>query len=91
MYISALRGHTAVVRVLLRHFHSGGVAWTHPNLYGDSWTPLMAACVADRYDVALQLLLAAGPAAVPLVAAVNKYGQSVLHIAARKVWLGGMC
>ncbi len=57
------------------------------SLYGDRFSPLMAAAVADRVDVAQALLRAAGgpsPAAASLVGAVNRYGQCVLHIAARK-------
>mmetsp|Transcript_9780 Transcript_9780/g.24372 ORF Transcript_9780/g.24372 Transcript_9780/m.24372 type:complete len:946 (-) Transcript_9780:267-3104(-) len=85
LYISALRGHLGAVRALLQHFAAHQLGWVEPWRYGDAWTPLMAAAVANRHDVALALLLAAGPTgARPLVSAVNRYGQSVLHIAARK-------
>lgn len=85
LYIAALRGHIGVVRAILRHCTKNGVQWQEPKLYGDCWTPLMAAAVADRHDVALCLLMAAGlPGARKLVNAVNRYGQSVMHIAARK-------
>eukprot|EP00798_Chlamydomonas_sp_ICE-L_P030503 gene30503-35523_t len=84
LYISSLRGHTAMVKVLLKHFSKHKMDWQSPSLYSDGWTPLMAACVADRYDVALLLLLAAGSHAAAMVKHVNKYGQSVFHIAARK-------
>ncbi len=77
LYISALRGHVAVVGVLLEHLSAAGVPWQQTSLYGDAWTPLMAAAVADRTDVAGRLLAAAGPSARALVAAANRYGQTV--------------
>lgn len=46
-----------------------------PGLYEAGWTPLMAAAVADRVEVAERLLAAAGLGVAPLVAATNKYGQ----------------
>jgi hypothetical protein len=55
LYIAALRGHLGVVELLLGHLQSaaggsaaGPVDWTQRNLYGDAWTPLMAAAVANR-------------------------------------------
>jgi len=51
------------------------VAVQDPGLYEAGWTPLMAAAVADRVEVAERLLAAAGPGVAPLVAATNKYGQ----------------
>lgn len=84
LYISSLRGNLGVVEALLAHCQGRGIAWQDPHLYGDCWTPLMAAAVGNRLDVAQSLLQAAGAAAGPLVSAVNKYGQSVVHIAARK-------
>jgi ankyrin repeat protein len=48
-----------VVEVLLRHLSAAGVDWMQEGLYGDAWTPLMAAAVANRVDVALCLLRAA--------------------------------
>jgi ankyrin repeat protein len=56
---AALRGHLPVVEVLLRHLSAAGVDWMQEGLYGDAWTPLMAAAVANRVDVALCLLRAA--------------------------------
>jgi ankyrin repeat protein len=125
LYIAALRGHLPVVELLLRHMAAAGIDWTQSRLYGDAWTPLMAAAVANRVDVALCLLRTAqqeqqqmqsralrrtsheagdcagwcsGPgqpigsssggadaahvAGVQrLLAAVNRYGQTALHIA----------
>jgi len=84
LYIAALRGHMGVVRMLLGRFRVLGVCWQDRSLYGDAWTPLMAAAVAGRTDVASCLLQAAEGAAPELLAAANRYGQTVLHIAARK-------
>eukprot|EP00775_Hariotina_reticulata_P013809 gene13809-13930_t len=128
LYIAALRGHLPVVQLLLRHMSAAGIDWTHSRLYGDAWTPLMAAAVANRVDVALCLLRTAqqeqqqgqsrtscrtmyqaqGGAACfsepwqlagssggsgdaahlvgvqRLLSAENRYGQTALHIAARK-------
>lgn len=55
-----------------------------PELYGDGWTPLMAAAVAGRQQIAMQLLQRAGSAAPDLVQAANRYGLTVAHIAARR-------
>lgn len=44
----------------------------------------MAACVADRFQIALALLLTAGPEVKSLLYQANKYGQNCLHVAARK-------
>lgn len=52
-----------------------GVLPQDPSLYEAGWTPLMAAAVADRVDVAERLLRAAGSTAVPMVTAANRYGQ----------------
>lgn len=131
LYIAALRGHLAVVRLLVEHFSAAGVDWMNGRLYGDAWTPLMAAAVANRVDVAMYLLRAAtehkknvaaagkllgpfntgqkvqwhtrswfqqqcsldnsssrwggyGGSVQKLLAAENRYGQTALHIAARK-------
>ncbi|KAG2423070.1 hypothetical protein HXX76_015586 [Chlamydomonas incerta] len=84
MYIAALRGHLGCVQALLRTCTARGIEWMDPELYGDSWTPLHAAAVAGREDVAACLLQAAGTSGSELVVAPNKYGQSVVHIAARK-------
>jgi ankyrin repeat protein len=53
-------------------------------LYGDSWTPLMAAAVAQHTGIAAQLLAAAGARAAELACASNRYGQGALHLAARQ-------
>lgn len=50
----------------------------------DGWTPLMAAVLANRFNVAQWLLAAGAEAAPALTKAANRYGQSALHIAARK-------
>ncbi|KAG6550855.1 hypothetical protein Mapa_007469 [Marchantia paleacea] len=135
LYISALRGHSDAVGVMLAHCHERGVNWQDADVYGDGWTPLMAATVADRQAVAKVLLdfaLSSGEnheetqsskldltvwfedrsnieaaqsstklpclevgvtnqcigwrriSAPPLVDAQNRYGQTALHIAARK-------
>ncbi|GIL66540.1 hypothetical protein Vafri_20039 [Volvox africanus] len=85
LYIAALRGHLGCVKELLVYCNARGIAWQDPEMYGDAWTPLHAAAVANRADVAAYLLQAAGSAgAGELVLAPNKYGQSVLHVAARK-------
>lgn len=44
----------------------------------------MAAAVADRHNVAVRLLSAAGSAVGVLVSHANRYGQTAVHIAARK-------
>ena len=54
-----------------------------PELYGDGWTPLMAAAVAGRQHIAMVLLQRAGSAATDLVQAANRYGLTAAHIAAR--------
>ncbi|GLI67010.1 hypothetical protein VaNZ11_011106 [Volvox africanus] len=85
LYIAALRGHLGCVKELLVYCNARGIAWQDPEMYGDAWTPLHAAAVANRADVAAFLLQAAGSAgAGELVLTPNKYGQSVLHVAARK-------
>ncbi|GAB4816962.1 hypothetical protein N2152v2_004008 [Parachlorella kessleri] len=85
LYIAALRGHEGVVRLLLEHCEAAGVAWENPGLYGDAWTPLMAAAVGGRRRIAQCLLEAAGPEmALGLVQATNRYGQTAVHIAARR-------
>jgi hypothetical protein len=60
LYIAALRGHSAAVGIMLAHCHEHGVNWQDADVYGDGWTPLMAATVADRQDVGKVLLWAAG-------------------------------
>lgn len=84
LYIAALRGEIMVVDVLLQHMRQEGIRWQDGGLYGDGWTPLMAAAVADRHNIAVRLLSAAGSAVGALVRHANRYGQTAVHIAARK-------
>jgi len=85
LYIAALRGHGRVVEVLLKHCIEEGIKWQDQRLYGDGWTPLHAAAVSGRSGIAGMLLAAAGPAdAAALVTASNRYGQTCVHVAARK-------
>lgn len=84
LYIAALRGELLVVDVLLHHMKQQGICWQDGQLYGDGWTPLMAAAVADRHNIAVRLLSAAGGAVGTLVGHANRYGQTAVHIAARK-------
>lgn len=53
---------------------------------GDGWTPLMAAAVAERQDVAALLLgsCGAGGGGERFVNAQNRYGQTALHVSARR-------
>ncbi|GFR44213.1 hypothetical protein Agub_g5400, partial [Astrephomene gubernaculifera] len=75
LYIASLRGHLGCVKELLTHCKKHGIAWQEAELYGDAWTPLHAAAVANRADVAACLLQAAGTSRAPqLVVAPNKYG-----------------
>lgn len=60
LYIAALRGHCAAVEVLVSYCFKNNINWQSANAYGDGWTPLMAAAVADRQDVAKILLKAIG-------------------------------
>jgi hypothetical protein len=85
LYIAALKGWERIVDLLLAHFKQRGVSWQAQRLYdGDGWTPLMAAAVGGRTAIVLKLLAAAGQEAAQLVGCVNRYGQSAVHIAARK-------
>lgn len=59
LYIAALRGHASAVEVMLSHCKANNINWQSAEVYGDGWTPLMAAAVADRQDVAKVLLQAA--------------------------------
>ncbi|KAL3698187.1 hypothetical protein R1sor_012263 [Riccia sorocarpa] len=56
LYIAALRGHSGAVEVMLAHCHEQGIDWQDAHVYGDGWTPLMAATVAGRQDVAEVIL-----------------------------------
>ncbi|KAI5060846.1 hypothetical protein GOP47_0023351, partial [Adiantum capillus-veneris] len=60
LYVAALKGHTSVVRLFVSHCEANNFNWQTSEVYGDGWTPLMAAAVADRQDVAKVLLEAAG-------------------------------
>ena len=82
LYIAALRGHTKVVDVIVSFCEFHGIDWKQSDVYKDGWTPLMAAAVADRCDVAKCLLAAAGPSASALTRMKNRYLQTALHIAA---------
>jgi hypothetical protein len=84
LYIASLRGHSAVLEALLNHCAAHHVDWTDPRNYGDGWTPVHAAAVSGRVGIAAQLLTAAGPNAGALVRASNRYGQTSMHVAARK-------
>lgn len=44
----------------------------------------MAAALADRHAIAVRLLQSAGHEAWMLTHAINKYGQTAAHLAARK-------
>ena len=44
----------------------------------------MAAALADRHAIAIRLLQSAGNEACTLARAINKYGQTAAHLAARK-------
>jgi hypothetical protein len=84
LYIACLKGHLEVVRTLLCGLTKQRVQW-HKLRYCDGWTPLMAAVVANHCEV-VSLLLSDVDAGVAgeLMCAANRYGQSALHIAARK-------
>lgn len=82
LYIAALRGHLPVVRAIIKHCAAAGICWWENHRYGDGWNPLMAAVVGNQQTVVSELL-AEGAAAVSLVRATNRYGQTALHIASR--------
>jgi ankyrin repeat protein len=90
LYIAALRGHGPVVKVLLDYCRKCDIRWENGELYGDGWTPLHAAIIGNHLKVAVQLLEAASEGCSKvenmkaLVYAKNRYGQTCLHIAARK-------
>jgi ankyrin repeat protein len=70
---------------------AAGVDFTAASLYGDGWTPAMAAALAGRADVVAALLAAAGSARAPaLASARNRYGATALHVAARRGCLGSL-
>jgi Ankyrin repeats (many copies) len=71
-----------VVELLLQHCSKHGIRWTDVRRYGDGWTPLMSAIVADHLPVAQRLLDAAGSRAAELIEARNKYGSTAVHLAA---------
>jgi hypothetical protein len=60
LYIAALRGHLSVVELLVGHLSAADVDWTQRQLYGDAWTPLMAAAVANRVSGTCSLCSMAG-------------------------------
>ena len=53
-------------------------------LYGDGWTPLMAAAVADHCGIVMRLLTAAGPHAKRMAGLTNRNGLTAAHVAARR-------
>ena len=76
IYIASLKGHVEVVGALVRSFVAQGVSW-HRLRYADGWTPLMAAAVADHFEVASLHLSVVGEregevARKELVCAVNR-------------------
>jgi ankyrin repeat protein len=77
LYIAALRGHSAAVGIMLAHCHEHGVNWQDADVYGDGWTPLMAAAVADRRNVGEMLLRAAGN---ELGLGFTQKGQSLMSV-----------
>mmetsp|Transcript_38469 Transcript_38469/g.108721 ORF Transcript_38469/g.108721 Transcript_38469/m.108721 type:complete len:748 (+) Transcript_38469:93-2336(+) len=84
LYIACLRGHWRVVEVLLQHLLWNNIPWELGEVYSDGWTPLMAATVGDHFNVSMLLLRAAGPLASSLIGATNRYGQTAIHLAARR-------
>mmetsp|Transcript_17593 Transcript_17593/g.44655 ORF Transcript_17593/g.44655 Transcript_17593/m.44655 type:complete len:696 (-) Transcript_17593:24-2111(-) len=84
LYIACLRGHLRSVKALLSHFRRGGIAWESGDLYSDGWTPLMAATVGNHLPIVLELIRAAGPLSMHMISATNRYGQTALHLAARR-------
>lgn len=84
LYIASLRGHLSVVVLLLQHLQRHGVPWDGKAMYGDGWTPLMAAVVGSHLEVARYLVQVAGDQAGDMICAVNRYGQTAVHIAARR-------
>lgn len=58
LYIAALKGHASAVEAMLTHCLLTGLPWLDTAVYGDGWTPLMAAAVANRRDVAEAILTA---------------------------------
>eukprot|EP00955_Chlamydomonas_euryale_P085943 364180-Chlamydomonas_euryale.AAC.8 len=86
MPLLASQGHLGVVRHLVGNLVSRNVVWTQL-AYPDGWTPLMAAVVAGHTHVVRWLISSAGMqdgGTHCLLTACNRYGQSALHIAARK-------
>lgn len=53
-------------------------------MYGDGWTPLMAAAVADHVGIVMRLLSAAGPHAKAMTSHTNRNGLTAAHVAARR-------
>jgi len=58
LYIAALKGHMELIHVLIVHCNDSHIDWQDPAAYGDGWTPLMAAAVAKRCDMARFLISA---------------------------------
>ena len=84
LYIAALRGHSGVVHALIEHCDLHDIDWTDPDHYGDGWTSIHAAAVSGRVGIAAQLVSAAKNRVRKMLQAKNRYGQTSLHVAARK-------
>ena len=98
LYIAALMNRKALLELLLEAAGARGLDWTDPAIYGDGWTVLMAAVVGNHTGLVLELLArvagdpgdagGAGGMGSALLRARNRYGQTALHIAARRNNLG---
>mmetsp|Transcript_6690 Transcript_6690/g.17008 ORF Transcript_6690/g.17008 Transcript_6690/m.17008 type:complete len:551 (-) Transcript_6690:1213-2865(-) len=84
LYIASLIGHASVVEVVLSACRCRGLHWESPEFYGDGWTCLMASVVGGHSALTEMLLKQSGMEAAKLANAKNRYGQTALHIAARK-------
>lgn len=80
--MAALRGHEKVVDVIVSFCEFYNLDWMSSEVNKDGWTPLMAAAVADRCNVARCLIYAASSSASKLACMKNRYGQTALHVAA---------
>ena len=88
LYISALKGHLGCVEALLSASRS---RW-YEHQYSDGWSPLHAACIGwsgshQKHLTIARLLIdsASSPDELyKMLSASNRYGQTVIHLAARK-------
>lgn len=85
LYIAALRGHLQVVELLLGHLSAANVDWTQRQLYGDAWTPLMAAAVANRVS---WVVVALDQAFFHLVDRIAAAAANRGCVGATRGWLG---